>query len=166
MRCQDFERLILEARERALLREERLALEAHLKACPGCSSFQEFLREVGTSVREEAGPELFSELAENVRLRCRAELDSRSRAGADKEVGRRPAQVPWPIWAALFVLTGLTLFFLIPGLEQFRQSQKLTPGTAVVLGIVLQNFLMLFASPLLMRRGRLSQYRSGYPDQC
>jgi hypothetical protein len=59
---------------------------------------------------------------------------------------------------ALLVLTGLTLCFLIPGLEEFRQSQKLTLGTALVLLVILQNALMLFFTPLLMRRGRFSQF--------
>jgi anti-sigma factor RsiW len=166
MRCQDIERLILEARERELLREERLALEAHLESCSRCAAFHGFLRKIGISLQEPAAPELSAELAENVRLRCRAEFDSLSRAEAGQEVARGTAKIPWSVWAAVFVLTGLTLLFLIPGLEQFRQSQKLTPGIAVVLAVILQNAVMLFASPLLMRRGRLSQYRSGQPDQC
>jgi DNA-directed RNA polymerase specialized sigma24 family protein len=74
-----------------------------------------------------------------------------------KRVRRRS---PWPIWAALAVLTGLTLCFLIPGLAGFRQSQKLTLETALVLLVILQNALMLFFAPLLMRRGRLSQFHS------
>jgi len=156
MRCQDFERLILEARERELLREELLALEAHLKSCAGCAAFQEFLEKIKSSLREPVSPELPSELAEKVRLRCRAEFASQSRAEAGYEVGRRLAKVPWPIWAAVFILTGLTLLFLIPGLEQIRQSQKLAPGTAAVVAIILQNAVMLLAAPLLMRRGRLS----------
>jgi hypothetical protein len=61
------------------------------------------------------------------------------------------------------LLTGLTLCFLIPGLEEFGQSQKLTLGTALVLLVILQNALMLFAAPLLMRRGRLSQFRLRQP---
>ena len=160
MRCQDFERLILESDERELLREERLALEAHLESCPGCAAFLSFRRGLRGQLREATGPVLSAEFSENVLLRCRGELDSPSGKHAGQDLVRRPAAVPWPIWAAFLILTGLTLLFLIPGLEQFRQSQELTLGTAIVLAVILQNTVMLFASPLLMRRGRLSQYPS------
>jgi hypothetical protein len=159
MRCQDFERLMLESGERELLREERRALEEHLETCPDCAAFRSFRGGLRSRLREAAGPALSVELSNNVRLRCRAELNSLSRSRAGQDFGRRPAAVPWAVLAALLVLTGLTLVFLIPGLEEFRQSQKLTLGTVLVLLVILQNALMLFFAPLLMRRGRLSHYR-------
>ena len=159
MRCQDFERLMLESSERELVREERRALEEHLETCPVCAAFRDFLGGLRSSLRDAPGPALSTEFSDSVRLRCRAELDSLSRSRAGQDFGRRPAAVPWPIWAALAILTGLTLYFLIPGLEEFRQGQKLTLATALVLLVILQNALMLVAAPLLMRRGRLSQIR-------
>jgi anti-sigma factor RsiW len=159
MRCQDFERLMLESDDRELLREERLALEEHLEACSGCSAFQSFRGSLREQLRKAAGPALPDELSDRVRVRCLGELDSLSRTRAGRDSGRRPAAVPWPIWAALLVLTGLTIFFLIPGLEELRQSQKLTPGTAIAFLVILQNAVMLLCTPLLMRRGRLSQFR-------
>jgi Putative zinc-finger len=159
MRCQDFERLILESDERELLLEERLALEAHLETCSGCSAFQTFRASLRRQLREASGPALSDELSDSIRVRCLAELDSLSRARAGRNSGRPPAGVPWPIWGALLVLTGLTVLFLIPGLEEFRQSQKLTLGTIIALLVILQNAVMLMCTPLLMRRGRLSQIR-------
>jgi len=157
MRCQDFEHLMMESDERDLLREERLALDEHLETCPGCVAFRSFRGDIRRYLQEAAGPALSDELSDSVRLRCRAELDAFSRTPAGQDSGKRPAAVPWPIWAALLVLTGLTLLFLIPGLEEFRQSRELTLGAAIVLLVIFQNALMLFFAPLLMRRGRLSQ---------
>jgi len=159
MRCQDFERLMLESDDRELLREERPALEEHLEGCSKCAAFRSFRGSLREQLREAAGPALPDELSDRVRLRCRAELDSLARTRAGQDFGRRPAAVPWPIWAALLVLTGLTLVFLVPGLEEFRQSQKLTLGAIVALLVILQNALMLLCTPLLMRRGRLSRIR-------
>jgi anti-sigma factor RsiW len=150
---------MLESGKRELLREEQLALEEHLETCPDCAAFRSFWGGLRGQLREATEPALSDELSDSVRLRCRAELDSLSRTRAGQGFGSRPAAVPWPIWAALLALTGLTLVFLIPGMEQFRQSQKLTLGTALVLLVILQNALMLLCTPLLMRRGRLSQYR-------
>ena len=159
MRCQDFERLILGSSDRELLLEDRLALEKHLESCPGCEAFQSFREDLRRCLREATGPELPSELSDQVRLRCRAELDSLSRARTGRDSQTLPEAAPWPILAALAVLTGLTLTFLIPGLEKFRQSQELTLGTVLAILVILQNALMLFFAPLLMRRGRLSRFR-------
>jgi anti-sigma factor RsiW len=150
----------MESGRKELLREERLALDNHLEKCPGCAAFLAFRQDLRSRIREGAGPALSSDLSDRVRLRCLAELDSRSRRGVGRDLRRSPATVPWPVWAALLVLTGLTLVFLIPGLEQFSRSQKLTLGTALGLLVILQNALALFAAPLLMKRGRLSQYYS------
>lgn len=161
MRCQDFERLMLESEERDLSREERLALEKHQETCPGCAAFRGFWGGLRSRLREATGPALSVELSDSVRLRCRAELKpALSSRRLRPAPSKPPARVPWPIWAALAVLTGLTLCFLIPGLAGFRQSQKLTLETALVLLVILQNALMLFFAPLLMRRGRLSQFHS------
>jgi hypothetical protein len=158
MRCQYFERLMLESKERELLREERLALEEHLKSCAQCAAFRGFQGDLKSCLRDAARPPLPAELSDNVRLRCHAELDSLSpvRAGQDSE--RRPAAVPWPILAALLILTGLTIVFLIPAIEEFHQAQKVTIETVLVFMVVLQNALMLFFAPVLMRRGRLSSF--------
>jgi hypothetical protein len=156
MRCQDFEHLILESGERELLTEERLALIEHLESCPRCAAFRSFREGLRNCLREATGPELRVEFSDSVRLRCQSEFNSFSRGPAGQGFRRGQAQVPWPIWTAFAFLTGLTLFFLIPGLEQFRQSGQLTLGTALVLTVILQNSLMLFASPLLMRCRRVS----------
>lgn len=159
MRCQDFERLMLESGERELLREESLALEEHLERCPGCAAFRNFREDIRSYFREAGGAALSEELSGSVQRRCLAELHSLSRARIGQDSVMRPADVPWPIWTALLVLTGLTVVFLIPGLEQLRESQKVTLGTALVLLVILQNALMLLFTPLIMCRGRLSQYR-------
>ncbi len=149
---------MLESGERELVREERL-LEKHLETCPDCAAFRDFLGGLRTSLRDASGPPLSVGLSDSVRLRCRAEVEAWLPPRLRSAPSKQPSGVPWPIWGALLVLTGLTLCFLIPGLEEFRQSQKLTFGTVLVLLVILQNALMLFAAPLLMRRGRLSQFR-------
>jgi hypothetical protein len=148
--------LTLESSERELLREEWLALEEHLESCPACAAFQSFRRDLRSCIQEESKPGLTSELSDQVRLRCRAELDSLSRAGRDSET--LPASVPWLILAALLILTGLTLTFFIPTVGEFFETQKVTVETVLVFVVVLQNALMLFFAPLLMRRDRLSRF--------
>jgi anti-sigma factor RsiW len=149
---------MLETSERELLREERLALEEHLEGCSACARFRTFWEDLQSGLRQGIGPELGAELSEKIRLRCHVELDSLSRSRAVRDSDRRPAAVPWPILAALLILTGLTLSFLIPAIEEFRQDQKVTVETVLVFIVVLQNALMLFFAPVLLRRGRFSPF--------
>ena len=149
---------MLESREKELLREDRLALEDHLEGCSACARFRVFCEDLQGGLRKGPGPELSAQLSEKTRLRCHTELDSLSRSRAVQDPERRPAAVPWPILAALLLLTGLTIIFLIPAIEEFRQAQKVTVETILVFMIVLQNALMLFFAPVLLRRGRFSPF--------
>jgi len=147
MRCQDVERLMLETSEREWSLEERRVLEAHLETCPDCAAFRDF-REGLRAAREKApAPELNADLAEKVRLRCHAEL-------APKAV-RRPAGVPWSIWAAFGILTVITLGFFIPQIQEFFATSEFTPTIGLLLVIILQNAVMLFFTPVIMRRQRI-----------
>src|SRR4030042_3764231 len=106
MRCQDFERLMLESSRRELLREERFALEEHLESCPDCAAFRSFWGGLRSCLREATGPALSIALSDSVRLRCRAELDSLARSRSRRDFGKRATPVPWPVLAALLVPTG------------------------------------------------------------
>jgi hypothetical protein len=158
MRCPDFEHLMLESKERELLREERAALEKHLESCAQCAAFRDFWKDLRSGLPEAAGPALRAGLSESVRLRCHAELDSLSSARAGEEAEKRPAAAPWPILAALLLLTGLTMAFLIPTIEKFSQAQKVTIEMVLVVMVVLQNALMLLFAPVLLRRGRFAAF--------
>lgn len=157
MRCQDFERLTLESGERELLRKERTALDEHLESCSKCARFKEFwesLQKAGLG--KSPCPEFSAGLAERTRLRCRSEMDVLSRRPGIPESGSRPQAAPWPVLAALLVLTGLTVIFFIPAVGTFFKTQKVTIETVLVFFLVLQNAVMLLFAPVLLRRDGLS----------
>lgn len=155
MRCQDFERLILEAGERKLSPEERLASERHLVQCPACAGFRDSWEDLHLSLQKAASP-LPPALERKVRLACHEELGAGSLQRARSRRARAGVHVPWPIWVALAVLTALTAAFLVPGVGEFLRDQKFTLEAVLVLGIILQNALMLFFAPVILRRRRLS----------
>jgi hypothetical protein len=154
MRCQDFERLILESRERELSREEQRSIENHLAQCASCNRFREFWLGLRIPIQNSPAADLPPDLDDRVRLSCHDALETSGgkRRRAQPSAPRQSAPVPWPIWAALSVLTVLTLAFLIPGILEFWQNQKLTPGIVLVLVLILQNALALFFVPIIVRR--------------
>jgi hypothetical protein len=162
MRCQDIERLMLEVGDRELTGKEKDLLERHLARCAACASFGGFLGELEFIGQDVQGPALPSELEKRVRLACHEELGSRVQGRKRRSRSVPSAGVPWAIWAALAALIILTLCFLIPGIEAFRQEQKITLEGVLALLLVFQNALMLFFTPVIMRRRRFSGPASGH----
>jgi len=152
MRCQDIARLMLEASERELDREERLAVDRHLAQCAACASLRDYWKEVQFSLQNEPVPSLPFALEERVRLACHEELNSKLHLQTRPALRAPSAPVPWPIWAALAALILLTLAFLIPCIEEFLEKQSFSLRTVLVLVLILQNSLMLFFAPVIMRR--------------
>jgi anti-sigma factor RsiW len=156
MRCQDFERLILEAGDRKLGTEEWLVLEQHLAQCPACARFRDSWEDLHLFLQKDVPP-LPPELERKVRLACHEELSAGSVQRARSGRARAGIHVPWPIWVVLAVLTVLTAAFLVPGIEGFLRDQKFTLEAVLVLGIILQNALMLFFAPVILRRRQPSR---------
>lgn len=147
MRCQDAERLMLETTENEGAPEARLALETHLESCPDCAAFRDFRAKLRSASKEAPRPQLDPGLVENTRALCLSELARTS--------ARRSAAVPWSIWAAFGILTVITLGFFIPQILDFFSSKEFTPALGLLLGILLQNAVMLFVAPVVMRRHRI-----------
>jgi predicted anti-sigma-YlaC factor YlaD len=145
MRCQDVECLILEAEERELGQEERLVVDEHLGLCPQCAAFREFKTGLRFSLRTSPAPSLPSDLDFRTRLACHAKLC------------KKTAEVPLMIWAGFAALTLFTVILLVPRLEGFWQSQKMTIEIGLSFIVLLQNALMLFFAPLVVGRQRFSR---------
>ncbi len=127
--------------------EERCSLEAHLETCPHCAAFRDFRTNLRSAWEKAAAPHLDAGLVEKVRLRCHAELGRRA-------LRQRPG-VPWPILMAFGILTVITLGFFIPQIQEFFSTSEFTPALWLLLVVILQNAVMLFFAPVIMRRERV-----------
>ena len=147
MRCQDVERLMFESGEREMTREEKRLLADHLESCPDCAAFRAFRAGLRSSWTDAPAPDLDGALAEKVRHRCHDELRKKSPV--------RSAVVPLSIWVAFGVLTVITLGFFIPQVLDLFATKEFTPALGFTLVILLQNAVMLFFAPVIMRHGRI-----------
>ena len=161
MRCKDIELLIIESSERELSQEERLKVKQHTAGCSACELFRKSFSKIRISIKNGSVPSLPEDLEEKTRRMCHAELESRA-AGASK-ADRIKAALPIPklIWAALFILTGLTVVILVPHLKDLSFDQTMNFQTALFLTLIFQNAAMLIFSPVLIRKFRMKNDNFG-----
>ena len=155
MRCKNIERLIIASWDEDLSPEELKAIEQHLDLCPHCVRFEEELGKIRTGIKAMQTPELSPDLAENTRLRCYAEMKKQQEAAREKRSSRTLSRpIPVYVWATLIVLILLTMVIILPVVREIRFDQALSFKAAAVLTLIIQNAVMLFFAPILIRKFR------------
>ena len=152
MRCQDAQRLMLDGLEGTMNEDILSALEEHVRRCPECARFRSDFEGIRTGLKGRPLPEPPLDLVERTKVLCLAELDA---CGSDQETSRveiRAAALPKFIWAALAALTAFTLIFVVPRIEDIKLDEALTFETALTFALLVQNAVMLFFAPVLIRK--------------
>lgn len=163
MRCKDIERLIIASWDEDLSSEELKTIDQHVGLCPHCARFQEELGKLRTGIKAMPVPELSPDLAENTRLRCYDEMKNQREAAREKRSSQTLSRpIPVYVWATLFVLTLLTMVIIFPVIREIKFDQTLSFKAAAVLTIIIQNAVMLFFAPILIRKYRSKkEYSNG-----
>jgi len=142
-RCRDIERIMLEGEDRALPVGERGLVEEHVRACARCRGFaadRALVRAELAGVRWPAPPD---ELV----LRTRRML---------RETGT-PAAVPaWILiaLAAVTIITSIWLAVWLPDITPDTTLFDLPLAARTAVFIIVQNALMLFCAPIVLRTAR------------
>jgi predicted anti-sigma-YlaC factor YlaD len=143
LNCRDVERLMLEGEDRAFSAGERGLVEEHLHACARCRGFaadRALVRAELAGVRWPAPPD---ELV----LRTRRML---------RETGT-PAAVPaWILiaLAAVTIITSIWLAVWLPDITPDTTLADLPLAARTAVFIIVQNALMLFCAPIVLRTAR------------
>jgi len=145
LKCRDIERLMLEGEDRALPPGERGLVEEHLRACVRCRGFtadRALVRAELAGARWPAPPE---ELV----LRTRRMLRDTGAAAA-------PALPAWVLvaLAAVTIITSIWLAAWLPDITPETALADLPFGGLVAIFIIIQNALMLFCAPVVLRMAR------------
>lgn len=161
MKCRDVERRLILGSDEIPDDGGREALRAHLEACPRCASIAEEidgLRRVlpGGGGVIAAPP---AALLEKTRRLCLERLD----ALESKPVRSAPrlngafCRIPPAVWAATAGLALLTALIFVPFFGDVILSERLSYVSWIGLSFIVQNMLMLLASPLLIGRWRRAE---------
>jgi len=146
LRCRDVEHLILEGEDRTFAAGERQIVEEHLRGCARCRGFaadRALVRGELAGVRWPTPPE---------------ELVRRTqRMLQEPDAVQARAAVPAWVLVALAVVTIVTSIWLAVSLADVTPDMTLADlpvaGLAAVF-IIIQNALMLFCAPVVLRTAR------------
>lgn len=161
MRCKDIERLIVDASEGGLSKEEIRSIEDHVSSCVKCARLHEELEGIRVCLRNSSKPVLPYELIQKTRELCYAEMES-LRSAPQKSEGRIPNRsIPKLIWTAIASLIVITGFLLLPLLRDLELEQTFSFPAVVVLFLIIQNAAMLFFTPVILRKFRSHNHHLG-----
>lgn len=161
MRCKDIERLIVDASEGGLTKEEIRSIEDHISSCAKCGRFQEELEGIRVCLRNSSEPVLPENLIQKTRELCYAEIESFGSAPQKSERRIPSHSIPKLIWAAIASLILITGFLLLPFIRDLELEQTLSFPAAVVLFLIIQNAAMLFFAPVILRKFRSQNHHLG-----
>lgn len=157
LRCRDVERLMLEGEDRAFAAGEKRIVDEHLCGCARCREFaadRALVRGEVAGIRWPAPPE---DLVQRTRRLLR-----------EPDAVQPRAAVPAWVLVTMAVVTIVTAFWLAVSLANVTPDMTLADlpaaGLAAVF-IIIQNALMLFCAPVVLRavrarRGELESARS------
>lgn len=155
MKCKDVRLWLMDNREDSLILPDQI--ERHLRSCSSCASYWEdysFIHGQMNTLPKMAPPSSF---LEKTRVLCHSSLED----GRDMVTGLEPSHIHLPkiIWAAVFLLLGLTVGMVTTLFTEIDLTEGLSPKSALIVTIMIQNAVMLFFTPVLLRK-----YRSAKPD--
>jgi hypothetical protein len=145
LRCRDTERLLLEGEERRLSAAEERFLEEHRRDCARCRGFaadRALVRDGLAAVRWPAPPE---------------ELVRRTRRAVREAAMAAPAGLPaWVLiaLAAVTIATSVWLAISLPDVTPDTTLADLPFAARAAVFIIIQNALMLFCAPVVLRTAR------------
>lgn len=155
MKCKQAEKLIIEWSQTGLDPLNKAKLDAHILSCPKCSSFSEHLYKIHRGINKMKAPEPSMKLLEKTSALCHRELMRQSRVFSFENSRQLTAKTPKLIWTALGASLVLIIVWAFPILKEFVNEQIITQRTIYVITIIIQNILMLFFAPVLLRSMKL-----------
>jgi predicted anti-sigma-YlaC factor YlaD len=144
--CRDVEGLILEGEDRELATGQRQLVEDHLHGCEGCRAFAADR----AAIRKEMGAVRWPAPSESLLRGTRAMI-------LESRTGRRAAGLPAWVLAAMALMTVATGLWLAVSLADVTPEMTLADlplGALAAVVVIIQNALLLFFAPVLLRAVR------------
>ena len=122
------------------------------------------LKKMRTYLKKIKAPLPSEELVERTRMLCHKRMIEIQKAEAASLKRRRQLRtIPAYVWVAFISLVAITVVLMFPLSKILTSGEQLSYPAVMILGLVVQNAVMLFFSPLLLRKNRYKK-QSLRPD--
>jgi len=153
MRCKDIERLIIDSTWKNLSEEELLIIKEHTQQCALCTLFQSEYKNLRLSLKNNPAPALPEKLDRSTHKMCRKALNLQKKSAPT---------IPLFIWGILAILIAISVILFVPVFKDFRLDEPLSSQALFVLTFLIQNTVMLFFTPILIKNFRAKKTRLKY----
>ena len=153
MKCRECQKWLIEADEESRNPRVLSEMREHISQCDACAGLETHLRIIRDGITGMDVAKLPVELDQQTRMLCQSHLAA-GKPSRIKYASRSAHSTPKFIWAILIGLTILSSIWIVPVLKDFQLGDPLTLKTGTALAFLLQNSLMLFFTPLLLRQHR------------
>jgi hypothetical protein len=151
MKCRECQKKLVEKVQEKRNSRILSGLQEHISQCETCARLEIHLILLRDGIAGMDPPRLSHELDQKTRMLCQSRLNAEKTA-PHKNASPSAHATPKTIWAVLIGLTALSSIWIVPALKDFQIGDPLTFKTGTALAFLLQNSLMLFFTPLLLRQ--------------
>ena len=161
MRCRDVERWMITGQCEKIDEDRMSGVEHHISQCSRCARFYEALESIRADLKTMESPIPPELLLKETRKKCVEEMVHILTAEGIKAIRNRRVPIPKPLWIVLFSMIVITFILALPAFKNIPWDENLTTKTIVGVIIIVQNGVMLFFMPLVLRshRGRVKHFR-------
>jgi len=142
MECKKVKQWIMDSSAEDLDGKEGANIGRHISECPECASLWDDLKKIRLHLNKIPQPVPSEEVLKRTRSVCRARL----------RISPPSPSVPKYIWMAFAALVILTGVWMVPLSRELRLDQPLSLRAVGVLVLMIQNAVMLFFAPVLIRK--------------
>ncbi len=159
MKCKDIQQLIIDSSEGELSRDKLALIEKHLERCSDCAAFRDDIENIRWSIKNLPVFKPSPDFLKQTQSRCQTEI-AKAHIIDQKASSRTTSSstVPSYIWAALAVLISITGLFVLLQIINIKISQPLSFQNILVLSLIIQNTVMLFFTPILIKKYRVKNH--------
>jgi len=149
MKCKHVEKKIIDSFEKMGRGSFNREIKEHIEQCNQCAEFAENYRRIKHNVGCLRHPAPAENLVENTLSLCHSELVSAKNLASAAQTGQ--TKTPLFIWFLFGALIVSTILWAVQIFSDYAQGQPVSNNVVWALIICVQNLMMLFLSPILLR---------------
>jgi anti-sigma factor RsiW len=159
MKCKDIQRWLIDLSEGNLEKDRLSQVEEHIAQCKECARLEEDLKKIRHLLKQPQSADSAEDLFHQTRLMCHAALKASESKGIGILGFFRAASIPLPIWLAFGFIVVMTVIVMLPLLKELATDDPLSLQAVLTLSFIIQNAVMLFFAPLILRKYRGNRQR-------